>query len=239
MLPAIEGLLVLQERDRRISELKDLIARLPDDEARARSRLSKDEAAVAEAKAAVQRNGVGAKNVELDMETRQNTIGRLKQQQFETRKNEEFQALGHEVERYSAEVDTLETRLLEFMEKDDELRNQLKAAETSLQKSQQVVEDDLKGIASRAENFKKELAEVEADRSKLTDNVEEELLELYERLLVKKNGLAVASVRGGQCGGCHVKLVPATLIKVQAESQIVQCENCGRILYPDSSSGSY
>ena len=38
--------------------------------------------------------------LEIDIQTRKNTIKRLHDQQFETRKNDEFQALGNEVKRY-------------------------------------------------------------------------------------------------------------------------------------------
>lgn len=232
MFEPIEGLLILQERDRRLANLKEQISQIPQDEARAKGRLNSDEQAVATAKSGLQQIGVEAKKVELDVETRRNTISRLKQQQFETRKNEEFQALGHEVERYAAEIDELETKQLEFMEKADAQREVLDAAEAALAKSQEVVDQDLADLKQRSENLEKEHSTVAAERVKLAADVDEELLSLYERLLVKKKGVAVCPVESGQCGGCHVKLIPATLVKVQAGKEIAQCENCGRILYP-------
>ena len=77
---------------------------------RAKSRLADDETAVANALAAVREVELKIKNLELDAQTRRNSIERLKQQQFETRKNEEFQALGHEVTRYEKEVRSLEDK---------------------------------------------------------------------------------------------------------------------------------
>lgn len=234
MFAPIEGLLVLQERDRRLADLTTQIDQIPKEEARAKGRLSNDEQAVASAKADLQRIGVDTKNLELDIETRKNTITRLKQQQFETRKNEEFQALGHEVERYAGEIDDLETQLLELMEKSDAQREILESAQASLAKSQEVVDQDLADLAQRAKNLEQEKQETGAERASLASDVDEELLTLYERLLVKKKGVAVCPVESGQCGGCHVKLIPATLVKVQAAKEIAQCENCGRILYHQS-----
>lgn len=231
MFAPIEGLLVLQERDRRLADLTEEIAQIPKEEARAKGRLSNDEQAVSSAKADLQRIGVDTKNLELDVETRRNTITRLKQQQFETRKNEEFQALGHEVERYAGEIDELETQLLELMEKSDAQRETLEAAQASLAKSQEIVDQDLVELAQREKNLEKIKQEVSDERTSLAAQVDEELLSLYERLLLKKKGVAVCPVEAGQCGGCHVKLIPATLVKVQAAKEIAQCENCGRILY--------
>lgn len=234
MLPSLEDLLVVQDRDRRLLDLRKRIDSLPAEEARARGRLAGDEKAVAEAKATLQKNGVETKNLELDIETRRTTIGRLKQQQFETRKNEEFSALGHEIQRYEREIDTLETKQLELMETADELRRSMADAEASLAKSRSVVEEDLKSIAERQANLENEVKDTAALREQAVAAVgDDELVELYERLMKKKNGLAVAQVQAGQCGGCHVKLIPATMVKVNAGTEVTQCENCGRILYPE------
>lgn len=232
MLASIEDLLVLQDRDRRLLDLQKRLEGLPNEESRARSRLTHDENAVTEAKATLQRNGVETKNLELDIETRRTTIGRLKVQQFETRKNEEFRALGHEIERYTAEIDDLETRQLDLMEKADALRATLEDAGQSLAKSQRVVEEDLVTIDTRRRNLESDVQETLGLRAEAAAKVESQLLNLYERLMKKKKGLAVVPVENGQCGGCHVKLIPATLVRVQSATDVTQCENCGRILYP-------
>ncbi len=128
MLPEIERLLVLQLRDKTIADLEADLKRIPSERDQARQRLNSSEAAVSSAKTALQEGEVAIKAVELDIETRKTTIGRLKQQQFETRKNEEYRALGTEVERYQQEIDDLETKELELMEESDILKSRLSAA---------------------------------------------------------------------------------------------------------------
>lgn len=234
MLASIEDLLVVQDRDRRLLELQKRIAAVPNDEARARDRLASDETAVADAKSALQRNGVETNKLEIDIETRRTTISRLKHQQFETRKNEEFRALAHEIERYEGEIDNLETRQLELMEQGDALRSTLEQAEAALAKSRSVVDEDLVELAARRRNLETELEQTRRLRDEAASAVDAELLDLYDRLMKNKNGLAVAQVQAGQCGGCHVRLIPTTLIKVQSANEVVQCENCGRILYGEA-----
>ena len=233
MFPAIQNLLVIQDRDRRIADLTTQLDRLPADEARAKGRLSADEAAVAAAKKALMDQAVSIKNLELDIETRRTTIQRLKNQQFETRKNEEYRALGNEVTRYEAEVDDLETRLLELMEIADGLKAKLRAAEDALTASQRIVSSDLESIAARRGNLQAQLGEVRAEREQLATQEPGDLLDLYERLVRKKGVPGVVPVQNGQCGGCHVKLVASTLIKAQSSPPPVQCETCGRLLYSE------
>jgi predicted nucleic acid-binding Zn-ribbon protein len=35
------------------------------------------------------------------------------------------------------------------------------------------------------------------------------------------------------CGGCHMKVTITTSTKAKAGNEVVNCENCGRILYQE------
>jgi predicted nucleic acid-binding Zn-ribbon protein len=233
MLDSIRALLVLQDRDRRLLALTKDLERLPTEEARAKARLAGDQAAVNKATDELRANDLAVKKVELDAETRRNTIVRLKTQQFETRKNDEFTAIGHEIKRYEAELDGLETRELELMEESDRLRTLLEDAEAALTKSRDIVNADLAAIAERQQNLLGQAAELRAEREELAAAGDPAVMPLYERLLKTKAGVAIAPLHEGRCGGCHMKLVSSTVIKVQNQKEIAQCEDCGRILYPD------
>lgn len=41
----------------------------------------------------------------------------------------------------------------------------------------------------------------------------------------------MAKLVGGQCGGCYMSLPSVTLKQIQTEGRVVECDNCGRILY--------
>ena len=56
------------------------------------------------------------------------------------------------------------------------------------------------------------------------------LLKRYDEMRPKMNGLAIVSITGGDCGGCHMTL-PGSLVKLIREGDAMQtCENCRRIL---------
>jgi len=231
MLHEIRALLVLQDRDRRLMALDKDLEKLPRDEQRERSRLRDDEAAVQSAHDAVMTAELAVKKHELDAQTRRTTIIRLKHQQFETRKNEEFQALAHEITRYEGDLDKLETAELEAMEEVDRLRAELKKAEETLARTHKIVDEDLEKIAERAMRMKAEREEVLAERDRLAAGAPDELLPLYERLMKTKNGLALAPLTGDKCQGCFMKVIPSTEVSVHAGEEVTRCENCGRILY--------
>jgi predicted nucleic acid-binding Zn-ribbon protein len=231
MLDEVRALLILQDRDRRLLAIAKDLERLPQDEARAKAKLAGDEAAVKSAHDALVDCELRLKRVELDVGTRRTTIQRLKVQQFETRKNEEYQALAHEVTRYEKEADDLETRELELMEEMDALRAAQKAAQAALAHTQRLVEEDLATIAGRLTRMEAERAEVGAERDQLAAQVPDSILPLYERLMKTKAGMAVAPLDDGKCGGCHMKLIASTVVAVQTGRELTRCEDCGRILY--------
>ena len=233
MLDEIRALLVLQDRDRRLIALSKELTKLPQDEARVKTKLAGDTAALKKAHDEFLASELAVKKIEMDAETRRTTIKRLKNQQFETKKNEEFNALGHEVKRYEKELDEFETRELESMELVDSFRKVYRDAEALLAKTQKVVDEDLATIKQRHGNLKAQTLEVQAERDKLEKECPEDHLPLYEKLMKSKDGMAIASLRDGKCTGCHMKVIASTGIAVQQGKEVTQCENCGRILAMD------
>jgi len=231
MLDEVRALLILQDRDRRLMALAKDLEKLPLDEARAKTKLSGDEAAVKKAHDAMREAELKVKKIELDAQTRRTTIQRLKQQQFETRKNDEFQAIAHEITRYERELDAMETSELEAMEEVDSFRTALRKAEAGLAHTKGLVEQDLASIAQRTARMEEEKTEVVAERDRLAELAPQEMLPLYHRLMKIKDGMAIAPMSEGKCQGCHMKLIASTVVRVQSAKEITQCEDCGRILY--------
>lgn len=231
MLPEISKLLQLQDRDLLLKNLQKDLKDVPTLQQRAKLQLSGDQASVDAALLASREIEVKIKNVELDIQTRQTSIKRLNDQQFETRKNDEFQALGHEIKRYQNEVRVHEDKELDLMEELDASKKVLATAQAKLAETQKNVDEDLAQLAVRATNLEKRVAETKAERTTLAAPIDSGVLELYDRLLKSKGGTAIVPLENGICGGCHMKVVHSTLQNLQQAEAITQCEHCGRIVY--------
>jgi uncharacterized protein len=228
----VKELLSLQDTDQTIKSLKADIVRIPQLQEAAKERLANDTAALAAAKLAYQENEVAIKNVELDIGTRRNSIERLKVQQFETKKNEEYTKLGGEVIRYTEQVDELETRELELMELADRHRASIESAKAALAKTQTFVDEEIAELETRLNERKKDLADAEELRIGKTGKIDEDLLATYERLFEKRKGDAVMHVTGDKsCTSCHIQVTPATYAAAQSGAEIAHCDNCGAILF--------
>jgi predicted nucleic acid-binding Zn-ribbon protein len=231
MHPEIPKLLQLQERDQRIRALQKDLKDIPRHELAAKTKLAGDTAAVETATQKTREIEVKIKGVELDIQTRKNTIKRLGDQQFETRKNDEFQALGIEIKRYENDVRGLEDQELEHMETLEAAKAILKEAQRLLTATQGRVNEELKALAERADGLRKRLTELEAERSTLATPIDQPALDLYTRIFAKKGDQAVSALENGICGGCHMKVVSGTIQTARAAEVLAQCDSCGRILY--------
>ena len=171
------------------------------------------------------------KNLELDIQTRQDSIKKLGVQQFETKKNEEFHRMGEEIQNYTAEVSDLEDRELELMELGETLQATFDEASAKLEASTKLVGEELAALTERRKNCQTQVAELEAERTELAAGVDEDLLSTYDRLFSGKGSTAVVALEEGQCRGCHMKVIKATEMSARVEKEVTNCENCGRIVY--------
>lgn len=230
----VKQLLALQEIDQRIHALEAELVRIPKLQESAKERLANDTEALATAKSNYQSNEVEIKNVELDIGTRRNSIDRLKNQQFETKKNEEYTKLGEEVKRYEEQVDELETKELELMEIADDLRAKIADAEAALAKTQGFVDEEIAELEARSDERKAELADAKNKREAQVGVInDEDLMDSYTRLYNKREGKAIVHVTDQKsCTSCHVQVTPATYALAQSGSAIANCDNCGAILFP-------
>jgi predicted nucleic acid-binding Zn-ribbon protein len=231
MHTAIPKLLQLQERDQRIRQLQKDLKDVPNQQARAKMQLAGDQAAVDAASQAVKETEVKIKSIQLDVQTRQTTIKRLQDQQFETRKNDEFAALGHEIKRYQEDVTKLEDGELEQMEALEGTKAKHKDAQAKLGETQKRVNEELKTLDERAETIIKRLDELNTERKELSTPIDEDTLDLYTRIFTKKGDAAVVPMENAICGGCHMKVVVGVIQSLKQSKTITQCESCGRILY--------
>lgn len=230
MLPEIEQLLILQDKDQHLRRLRAEIKKMPADAEGAKGRLATATTAVTAAKEEFNQNEVAIRGLELQIQTRRDTIVKLKTQQFETRKNDEFAAIAHEVKRYEGDVSKLEDSEMELMEKGETLKSGLKEAQEHHTGIETFVKEELGRIKERYLNITAQIKEFEGVRAGLASKVDEDLLARYDRILAGK-GEVIAELNGHVCGGCHMKVTAATFNDARAEKVITHCPNCGRIVY--------
>ncbi|MBK9181147.1 MAG: hypothetical protein IPM45_16595 [Acidimicrobiales bacterium] len=233
-MTAAGQLLVMQEHDTRIDQLRHRRATLPP-----RAALAELEAALealAGERAGVQagRDDLGTRQARLegDLDALERRAVELDKKLAQGSVPRELQALALERDGVLERHGHLEDELLEVLEA-------VEAADAALVRlDDQRVELQRQVVAGRDELAVAE-AEIDAElgaelgaRERAAADVPDALQAEYERLRAKLGGVAAAPLTRSSCGGCHLTLSAVALDRIRGlpPDAIVHCEQCGRIL---------
>jgi len=231
MLDTIEKLLILQDRDRKIHRVQQELAQIAPERESLRGRASTTQIQLDAAKTRVKQIESERKQLELDVEAKKTQINKYANQQLETRKNEEYKALAHEIETCKGDITRIEDREITLMEQAEVAQKEVARANGEANEAKKLADSQIAELGQREENFKKELASLLQGRTELASAVDETTRNRYERLLKNKGDSAVVGIEHGVCGGCHMKLQQQLIVLCQGQKEIVTCSSCGRILY--------
>lgn len=230
MLAVIKNLLALQERDRKLMRLREELSRIPPERQNLTTKASATQSTLDAVRERARHIESDRKKLELDVEAQKLQIEKYSLQQFQTRKNEEYRALAHEIETCKGNISGLEDQILEFMEQADANRKDLATATQEEQEVKKLVDGKLADLAKREAELEAQEAALEAGRNELAAKVDEPVRNRYERLLKSKGDNVVVGIERGVCGGCHMTLQRQSVVSCQGD-EVVPCPNCGRILY--------
>lgn len=231
MLPIIEGLLVLQERDRRLIRLRAELEAVPAQRQLLQNKAARTQAAFEEVKKRLSHFESERKRLELEVASHKQRIAKLQTEQQATRSNDQYKAFQHQIETLETEISGLDDRQLELMEQAEAANREVQEAARVAAAQKSETDRQLVDLAAREANLRKELESVAADRASHAASLDPAGVARYERILKTKGDNVVVGVHRGVCGGCHVKITTQVFLQAKAQSEIANCPNCGRILY--------
>jgi predicted nucleic acid-binding Zn-ribbon protein len=193
----LEQLLILQDRQQKIRQIENEIRNLPLQRKHLESQLAESAARLEALKQKARLVEVDRKKLELDVGTRTESISRLKTQQYQTRKNDEFQAMGHEIERYEDEIRKLEDQELELMEQGDKLKVEVTAEEKKAATTKDSISRQMNDLGEKSKTLETRLQELARERKELAEKMDEDLLNRFERLFTSKGDSAIVAVEHG------------------------------------------
>src|SRR5437762_11776187 len=214
--PDLEQLLVLQDRQQKIKQIQTEVGTLPLQRKNLEEQLATSVGGVEALKQKARKVEMDRKKLELDVGVRTETISRLKTQQYQTRKNDEFQAIGHEIERYENEIRKIEDDELELMVLADKIKADLAAEETKAAATRDSIARQTTDLDEKSKALESQLQGLTTERSNLATKIDEDLLAGFERLFKSKGDAAVVAIEHGVCTGCHMKVTTATAAGVKA-----------------------
>jgi predicted nucleic acid-binding Zn-ribbon protein len=231
MLDTLEKLLVVQDRDRRIAQLKSEATRIPAEITAAEQRVKAELARLENAKNELKHIESERKKLEIDAEAKRQQITKYRLQLNQIKSNTEYQALLKEIAKAEDDIRRVEDVELDLMEKLEKLQPALKQEQAQLKEITAKGETEKADLQERAKLIQEELEQLRNEREKLVAVVEPDLLVRYERLLRSKGDLAIVPIKHGNCGGCHLNIPPQLVHDAKDGRELTSCSYCGRIIY--------
>ena len=150
------------------------------------------------------------------------------------KKNEEYQALDHEIEDVKAQISRLEDEEIQVLLDIDEQKAAEVEAEAVCREKTDVLEGRMAKLEERAARCRDELDEAVRRYDEAREPVGEPWLGTYERLRKHVRFPVVVPMADKKCQGCHLRVSAGVESEARRGKEIAACDNCGRILYFDS-----
>jgi predicted nucleic acid-binding Zn-ribbon protein len=142
----------------------------------------------------------------------------------------EMEALRTKIVHQRQRISEMEDEALALMDRIEAARQHLKKREEDVRGTEETLKTQSAKIDQQIEQIQSEKALGEAERTEIVAKIRPHLSSRYEALHAKCEDPVVA-ITGGTCAGCNLKVSASTLERARNGAEIIQCENCSRILY--------
>ena len=228
---SIQYLIELQKIDSQLAEIEELLGDLPIKVTELKNKEGSLTSDFERGKARLKEIALEQHKTEMNLAEFKEKIDKLKDQLFLVTNNKQYDALMLEIDHLKENLDRNETTELELLEEKDQLSEQVKSQEQSL-------ESLSKDLSSKRVNLDQALAasssekkDLESRREETAKDLSASVLARYNRILSARNGLAVVSLEGRSCGGCGAALPPQLVAEVKTLMTIQNCSICTRFLF--------
>ena len=230
--PQIEKLLIVQHRDVSLLKIEQDLARIPIERGMVESEIAEEETNIEAARQSLISKEVERKDLDLEVQSKETALQRFRTQQVEVKKNDEYQALTHQIEQTEAEISSIEEREIELMLDIDVAKEEFEAEKAVIQVR---IEAQRKEIALLTEREKNLSASVDAARAEVATSrvgLDADYLEQYDRVKkMVKRAPYLAKVEAHKCGGCHLRVSNEVSRGALDSGEPHFCDQCARMVY--------
>jgi hypothetical protein len=230
MTGELERLWELHGLDEQVSACHATLSRFEEERAQLRSRLDGERARVEAVQKRIAEVQLRRRQLEKEVETAAGEERKFQNQLLSVKKNEEYQALLHEIDAVRRRRSDAETRVLEAMEEEDAATREKPVAQAALAAGEREVAERVAGVDREEAARRAELEGLEQRRRQALDGLTPQVRARYERIHASRDGRAVVPIRGGACGGCFRGQPPQLLQEARRGDRVLTCEGCGRML---------
>lgn len=227
----LSKMLILQDRDMKLQQVEGLLASIPLERKEALGRIAQLKAQIEAGRQNIKALEARAKGIETEMGSIEAQVIKYKNQQLIVKKNEEYQALIHEIEAAQGRISGLETEELEALYELDEARKQQAESEVKLSEAIELEKKQILRLDEKEARTKGELEGARQAVEKADAALDNPSRSKYRQVARGLKFPVIVELAAHKCSGCHMKVSNAVDGDVRVGKEITTCDNCGRILF--------
>jgi len=227
----IEILIKAQAIDAELYKLMDVLAEIPIDRARVKKELEQETERLKELDGVLKKRQLAQKEKEGILAQKEANIKKMDGQLSLVKTNKEYGALQQEMASLKADNSLLEEEILKLFDEVEACREEVAKEQSRLKEFEKVIQAKDQEVSQKEKEYQSKVEQLKAQKLESVTLLTPETKQLYNRIVEKKNGIALATVRGDVCSGCQIRLRAQTINEVMGAKALVLCDNCSRILY--------
>jgi len=227
---SITNLVELQEIDSQLEDLNSLLGNLPkmvadlnDQESSLQTKIDNDKISLKDVN--LNTNKSETTNSEL-----QEKINKLTDQLFLVTNNKQYDALTVEIEHLKEQKDEHESLIISYMEEKEILEKNITENETQIKDLKTDLDIRRKKLDDALSDTAEEKKTLEKSRLNRIAKIDEITIQVYNKVISARSGVAVVSLSGHSCGGCGASLTLQLASEIRA-GETHRCDSCGRFVY--------
>lgn len=227
----LDALKKAQQLDSEIHHAGILLEEIPAQRAQLKLDLEAEKAHLNDLEKSLKDVQLKLKTKESELSQKESQIKKLDGQLSQIKTNKEYTALQQEIASLKADNSLLEEGILYAMDEVEAVKDEVRKEREKFASVTKAFQDKDGEVVSQEKNLQARLMDLKKQREESVAKLPPELGELYNRIALKKQGLALALVTGEVCSACQMQLRPQLINEIRLGEQIIVCENCSRILY--------
>ena len=227
---SIARLVELQDIDSQLEDLNSLLGDLPkmvdelnEKENSLKDRVEADKVILKE----INLNSSKSEKVNSDI---QEKINKLTDQLFLVTNNKQYDALTNEIEHLKEQKKENEELLISNLEEKETLEKNINENEASLEELKTDLDVRRNKLDEALSETAGEKAALENSRKKQVTEIDDNTMQVYNKVISARSGIAVVPLSGNSCGGCGAAL-PLQMVSEIRAGDLHNCQSCGRFVY--------